>query len=134
MALLAEAPVMAGHVEGTPNFPMRDATRLREWMHRVISLLDVAVGQLREQEHPAEQVLLEATTLLRQQYDPQVARQAYVEEGACSLGRREGFRSTLTRTLPVQSWLGTSVRSSSVAKRIFRAPLNARSESHLTRS
>jgi AraC family transcriptional regulator len=77
MALLVEAPAMAGHVEGTPNFPMRDAMRSHECMHRVISLLDVAVGQLREEEHPAEQVLLEATTLLRQQYDPQVARQAY---------------------------------------------------------
>jgi AraC family transcriptional regulator len=52
---------------------MRNATRLREWMYRVMSLLDVAVSQLQDQEHPAEQVLLEAATLLRQQIDPQVA-------------------------------------------------------------
>jgi AraC-like DNA-binding protein len=49
------------------------ATRSREWMHRVISLLEAAVGQLHNQVHPAQDSLLEATSLLRQQIDPPAA-------------------------------------------------------------
>jgi len=87
MAPLVEMPVMASrvgervgeHVEEMPDLPTRNVTRLREWMHRVMSLLDVAVGQLQHQEHPAERVLLEAATLLRQQIDPQVTAQ--VDDG-----------------------------------------------------
>jgi AraC family transcriptional regulator len=44
--------------------------RSREWMHRVMSLLEAAVGQLRDLEHPAQGTLLEATSLLRQQIHP----------------------------------------------------------------
>jgi hypothetical protein len=46
------------------------AMRSREWMHRVMSLLEAAVGQLRDLEHPAQGTLLEATSLLRQQIRP----------------------------------------------------------------
>jgi AraC family transcriptional regulator len=81
MAPLLEAPSMASHVEETPDLPMGNATRLHEWMHRVISLLDVAAGHLQDQEHPAERVLLEAAKLLRQQVDPQVAGDAYDGRG-----------------------------------------------------
>jgi AraC family transcriptional regulator len=49
------------------------ATRLHEWMHRVIGLLTAAVGQLHDQEHPAHRTLLEAESLLRRQIDPQTA-------------------------------------------------------------
>jgi AraC family transcriptional regulator len=51
------------------------ATRSREWMHRVISLLEAAVGQLPNQVHPAQGTLLEATSLLRQHIDPPAARE-----------------------------------------------------------
>jgi AraC-like DNA-binding protein len=44
-------------------------------MHRVISLLEAAVGQINNQI-PAEGTLLEATTLLRQQIDPPAPQQA----------------------------------------------------------
>src|ERR1700722_2687127 len=44
-----------------------------EWMHRLISLLDAAVGQLHDQAHPAQGSLLEAASLLRQQMDPPTA-------------------------------------------------------------
>ena len=47
----------------------------REWMHRVMSLLESAVGQLHNQVHPAEGTLLEATSLMRQQIDPPTAGQ-----------------------------------------------------------
>ena len=52
-----------------------NATRSCEWMHRVISLLETAVGQLHNQVHPAQGSLLEATSLLRQQIDPPIAKE-----------------------------------------------------------
>ena len=52
-----------------------DATLSRECMHRVINLVNAAVGQLRDQEHPAHCTLLEAASLLKQQIDPQAARE-----------------------------------------------------------
>jgi AraC family transcriptional regulator len=51
------------------------ATRSREWMQRVMRLLDAAVGQLHELEHPAQGTLLEAASLLRQQIYPPPAGQ-----------------------------------------------------------
>jgi AraC family transcriptional regulator len=50
-----------------------DTARSNEWMHRVISLLEAAVGQLENQA--AKRTLLEATSLLRQQIDPPIARE-----------------------------------------------------------
>src|ERR1700678_141624 len=69
------ALVMDGQLEETMAVPKLGATRSREWMHRVISLLEAAVGQLHNQVHPAQGTLLEATSLLRQQIDPPAARE-----------------------------------------------------------
>jgi len=44
-------------------------------MHRVIMLLESAVGQLHNQSHPAQGKVLEATSLLRQQINPPAARE-----------------------------------------------------------
>ena len=52
------------------------ATPSSDWMHRVISLLESAVGQLHNQVHPAQGTLREATSLLRRQIDPPIAREA----------------------------------------------------------
>jgi len=57
------------------------ATRSREWMHRVITLLEAAVDQLHDQVHPAQGALLEAASLLRQQIDPPAAREVPDERG-----------------------------------------------------
>jgi hypothetical protein len=57
---------MEGSLEETLAVSKLDATRAREWMHRVISLLDAAVGQLHDQEHAAQGTLLEAASLLSQ--------------------------------------------------------------------
>ena len=65
---------MDGHLEETLAVSNPGTTRSREWMHRVISLLETAVGQLYGQEFAAQGKLLEATSLLRQQIDPPVAR------------------------------------------------------------
>ena len=64
---------MEGHLEETLAVSKLDATRAREWMHRVISLLDTAVGQLHDPEHAAEGTPLEAASLLRQQVHPPAA-------------------------------------------------------------
>jgi AraC family transcriptional regulator len=61
---------MDGHLEQTLAVSTLAATRSREWMHRVISLLEAAVGQLHGQEHPAQGTLLEAASLLRRQVHP----------------------------------------------------------------
>jgi AraC-like DNA-binding protein len=67
---------MDGHPEETLAASKLGATRSREWVHRVISLLEAAAGQLHNQVHPAQDTLLEATSLLRQQIDPAAAREA----------------------------------------------------------
>ena len=50
-------------------------TRSRACMHRVISLLEAAVSQLQDQEHTAQGTVLEAASLLRQQFDPPATRE-----------------------------------------------------------
>ena len=64
---------MEAHLEETPAVSKPGTIRSREWMHRVISLLEAAVGQLHDQEHPAQGTLLEAASLLRQQVHPPAA-------------------------------------------------------------
>jgi AraC family transcriptional regulator len=59
---------MEGHLEAAVS--TLGAMRSREWMHRLILLLEAAVGQLHGQEHPAQDTLLEAASLLRQQAHP----------------------------------------------------------------
>jgi AraC family transcriptional regulator len=67
---------MDGHLQETLAVSNLGATRSGEWMHRVISLLEAAVGQLHSQEHPAQGSLLEAASLLRQQIHPPAAAEA----------------------------------------------------------
>jgi len=93
-----------------------------EWMHRLISLLEGAVGQLHDQEHPAQGALLEAASLLRQQVHPAAARE--IPDG------RERLLA----------WQARKVRDyidSHIARPIFVADLCAliqRSEAHFSRS
>jgi DNA-binding NarL/FixJ family response regulator len=53
--------------------PTLGTMRSREWMHQVISLLEAAVGQLQDPEHPAQGAMLEAASLMRRQVHPAVA-------------------------------------------------------------
>jgi ATP/maltotriose-dependent transcriptional regulator MalT len=57
---------MEGHLGEALAVSNLGATRSREWMHRVITLLEAALGQLHNPLHPAQGVLLEAASLLRQ--------------------------------------------------------------------
>ena len=67
---------MEGHLEETLAASKLRATRSREWMHRVITLLEAAVGQLHDQEHPAQGTLLKAASLVRLQIYPPAAAEA----------------------------------------------------------
>jgi DNA-binding NarL/FixJ family response regulator len=58
---------MEGHVGELLAVSSRGATRSREWMYRVITLLEAALGQLHNPVHPAQGTLREAVSLLRQQ-------------------------------------------------------------------
>ena len=64
---------MEGQFEGTWTMSKLAATQARESMHRVIRLLEVAVGQLHNEEHPVAGTVLEAASLLRQQVNPPAA-------------------------------------------------------------
>jgi AraC-like DNA-binding protein len=98
------------------------ATRSFEWMHRLNSLLEAAVGQLHDQEHPAQSTLLEAASLLRQQVHPSAA-------GEVPDGRER-----------LLAWQARKVRDyidSHIARPILVADLCAliqRSEAHFSRS
>jgi AraC family transcriptional regulator len=113
---------MDGHLADTPAVSKLGATRSREWMHRVISLLEIAAGQLHNQVHPARGTLLEATSLLRQQIDPPAARELPDGRG-CLL-----------------AWQARKVRDyidSHIAEPVLVADLCAlvqRSEAHFSRS
>jgi len=117
-----KALVMEGQLDETLAVSKLDATRAREWMHRVISLLDVALRQLHDQEHAAQGTLLEAASLLRQQVHP---------PGAAEVPDARG------RLL---AWQARKVRDyidSHITEPVFVADLCAlvrRSEAHFSRS
>ena len=113
---------MEGHLEDTLQVSMLGATQPREWMRRVITLLEAAVGQLRDQEHPAQGTLLEAASLLRQQVHPAAAGE--VPEG--------GGRLLLWQARKVRDYI-----DSHITGRVLVADLCAlvqRSEAHFSRS
>jgi AraC family transcriptional regulator len=53
----------------------------RDWMHRVMRLLETTVGQLHDPKHPAQGTLLEAASLLRLQIRPPSAQDAFDGRG-----------------------------------------------------
>jgi AraC family transcriptional regulator len=59
--------LMKANLDKTPVAWKLSAMRSREWMHRMMNLLEAAVGQLHDVRHPAQGALLEATLLLRRQ-------------------------------------------------------------------
>src|SRR5580704_14131954 len=61
---------MQTQVRETQSGPKIGQSRSGNWMHDVIALLDAAIGHL-HQEQAAHGAILEATSLLRRQVDPQ---------------------------------------------------------------
>jgi AraC family transcriptional regulator len=72
---------MDGHLGETLAVSSLGTTRSRDRMHRVITLLEAALGQLHNQVHPAQDALLEAASLLRRQIDPEVGEAARDRRG-----------------------------------------------------
>jgi AraC family transcriptional regulator len=67
---------MEAHLEDTLTVSKLDSQRSREWMHRMMRLLEAAVDQLRDVQHPAQGTLLEAASLLSEQILPRPADDA----------------------------------------------------------
>jgi AraC family transcriptional regulator len=115
---------MDGHLQQATAASKLSAMRSHEWMHRVISLLEAAVGQLHGQVHGAQSSLLEATSLLRQQIDPPAARQ--VADGrerllAWQARRvRDYIDSHITGPVPVADLCALVQRSEAHFSRSFR--------------
>src|SRR3984957_9245625 len=70
---------MDGHLEETLAVshasPEVGQSRSGDWMHHVLALLDAAIGHLHP-EQPARGAILEATSLLQRQVDPQPVERA----------------------------------------------------------
>jgi AraC family transcriptional regulator len=113
---------MDDHPEETLAASKLGAMRSREWMQRVISLLEAAVGQLHDQEHAAQVTLAEAASLLRQQVHTLAAGEA--PDG--------GERLLAWQTRKVRDYIDSHITGP-----IFVADLCAlvqRSEAHFSRS
>jgi AraC family transcriptional regulator len=98
------------------------ARRSHQWMHQVITLLDEAVRQLRDDEPAAQGAILLATSLLQKQIDPHRTQKVPVGSGR------------------LLAWQARKVRDyidAHIAERILVAELSAilgQSEAHFSRS
>src|ERR1700733_1959426 len=113
---------MEGHLAEALAVSNLGATRSLEWMHRMITLLEAALGQLHNPLHPAQGTLLEAASLLRQQIDPPAS-----QDGPDGRGR----------LLPWQARKVRDYIDSHMARPVLIADLCAlvhRSEAHFSRS
>jgi LuxR family transcriptional regulator, maltose regulon positive regulatory protein len=88
------------------------ATRSREWMYRVITLLEAALGQLHSPVHPAQGTLREAASLLREQ-----ARVKPGNQGS-PVGIRLGEQLT-RRELSILKRLESGLSNREIAEDIF---------------
>ena len=102
--------------------PKVGQSRSGDWMHHVIALLDAAIGHL-DHEQAAHGAILEATSLLRRQVDPQPV------EGAADDGKE--------RLLAWQARRVLDYIDRHITSRVLVADLCAlvwRSEAHFSRS
>ena len=115
---------MEGHIEETRAVSKLGASRSREWMHRVISLLEAAAGQLHDQVHPAQGTLLEAASVLRQQIDPPPAREVPDGRGRLLAWQarkvRDYIDSHITGRVPVAELCALVQRSEAHFSRSFK--------------
>jgi AraC family transcriptional regulator len=116
---------------------MSGATRSREWMHRVMGLLEAAVDQLHELEHPAQVTLLEAASLLRQQIYPAPAGQGPGRRGCLPLWQvrkvLEYIDTHITDAVRVADLCALIQRSEAHFSRSFKRTLGESPHSFLTR-
>src|SRR5271155_1551923 len=113
---------MEGHLGEMLAVSNLGATRSREWMHRVITLLEAALGQLHDQEHTAQGAVLEAASLLRQQIDPPAAGEVPDERG----------RMLAWQVRKVRDYIDSHITGSVLVADL--CALFQRSEAHFSRS
>jgi AraC family transcriptional regulator len=113
---------MKAKLYGAPVERKLNAMRSREWMHRMMNLLEAAVGQLHDARHPAQGALLEATLLLRQQIRPVLAVENSVRKGCLLAWQVRKVHDY------IDSHIAESVRVSHLCA------LVQRSEAHFSRS
>jgi len=85
-------PVVDGHLEEPLAQSLLVAGHSHGWIHRLITLLEEAVDQLHDREHPAGSALLEAALLLRQQVDLPAPR-----DGSDGRGRLPAWQARKVR-------------------------------------
>ena len=113
---------MDGHLGETLAVSSLGTTRSREWMHRVITLLEAALGQLHDQQHTAQGAVLEAASLLRQQIDPPAAGEVPDERG----------RMLAWQVRKVRDYIDSHITGSVLVADL--CALFQRSEAHFSRS
>jgi len=116
--------MMEAHLEDTLAASTLDATRSREWTRRMMGLLEAAVGQLHDLDHPAQGTLLEAASLLRLQIRPPLrgdapdARGRLLEWQARKV--REYIDGHITGPVPVADLCALLQRSAAHFSRSFK--------------
>jgi AraC-like DNA-binding protein len=115
---------MEAHLEDTLAASTLSATRSREWAHRMMGLLEAAVGQLHDLEHPAQGTLLEAASLLRLQIRPPLAGDAPDGRGRLPEWQarkvREYIDGHITGPVPVADLCALVQRSEAHFSRSFK--------------
>jgi AraC family transcriptional regulator len=116
--------MMEAHVEDTLTALTPGATRSREWTLRMMGLLEAAVGQLHDLEHPAPGTLLEAASLLRLQICLPLAGDAPDERGRLQAWQarkvREYIDVHITGPVPVADLCALVQRSEAHFSRSFK--------------
>jgi len=115
---------MEAHAEDTLAASKLHSTRSREWTHRMMDLLEAAVGQLHDLEHPAQGTLLEAASLLRLQLRPPLAGEAPDQRGRLLKWQarkvREYIDAHITGPVPVADLCALVQRSEAHFSRSFK--------------
>jgi AraC family transcriptional regulator len=115
---------MEVHLEDTLAASTLGATRSREWTHRMMGLLEAAVGQLHDLAHPAQRTLLEAASLLRLQIRPPLAGDAPDGRGRLLEWQahkiREYIDGHITGPVPVADLCALVQRSQAHFSRLFK--------------
>jgi AraC family transcriptional regulator len=115
---------MEAHLEDTLAASTLGETRSREWAHRMMGLLEAAVGQLHDLEHPAQDTLLEAASLLRLQIRPPLAEDAPDGRGRLPEWQarkvREYIDGHITGPVPVADLCALVQRSEAHFSRSFK--------------
>jgi ATP/maltotriose-dependent transcriptional regulator MalT len=93
------------------------ALRSRQWIHRAISLIEAAVGQLGDEEHRVQSALSEAALLLRQQSHASTP----VDSAAA------GYRALSSRESSILRMIAHGMSNKRIAKSLGIAPETVKS-------